>query len=93
MLLSDGSVTRHLQIMTGAKVAVVSKQFCLHCSATVRLQPLLSPSLWPYLQECTQMQVLEDCTGLPSSTEHINQPLLQRQVAWDLSWQLRLPCR
>ena len=39
MLLSDGSVTRHLQIMTGAKVAVVSSpvfitlllRSCSHC--------------------------------------------------------------
>ena len=41
------------------------------------------------LQERTQMQELQHCAGLPASTQHITQPLLQRQVSFlflDPAW-------
>lgn len=58
MLLSDGSVTRHLQLMTGLPVEV----------------------------DCMEMREIgEEREGLPSSSELLEGPLLQRQVL------LRLP--
>jgi chorismate-pyruvate lyase len=104
MLLSDGSVTRHLQLLTGIKVHVVCKKTCFTVPSPLwHACKMLSSHRWRAVHSCHLQSSLSFtaswCVQVHANPHAAVQDCLQmEEVSWSLDGaphavsSLKLPC-